>query len=188
VAQLDEALPQGKARRECRLIFVTLGTHHDPFPRLIDGLQALERQDLFVQYGHSPVPLHAANTAQFLPFAELEDRIRTADVVITHAGVGSILTCLRLGRTPLVVPRQRRFGEHVDDHQVELTRALAEDEKVIPVWDVEDLPALVASAPVLAAVLDRRSDDGFQLAVREALQPQRRRFFRRSKTAVSIAS
>ena len=80
------------------------------------------------------------------------EHIRVADVVVTHAGVGSILTCLRLGRTPLVVPRQSRFGEHVDDHQVELTRALADDGKVIPVWDVADLPALVESAPAPAAV------------------------------------
>ena len=105
-----------------------------------------------MQYGHSPAPLHAANPVQFLPFVDLIEHIRTADVVVTHAGVGSILTCLRLGRTPLVVPRQSRFGEHVDDHQVELTRALADDGKVIPVWDVADLPALVEIVPEPAAV------------------------------------
>ena len=169
------------------MIFVTLGTHHDPFPRLIDGLQALDRQDLVVQHGHSPAPLHAANPVQFLPFVDLMEHIRTADVVVTHAGVGSILTCLRLGRTPLVVPRQSRFGEHVDDHQVELTRAMADDGKVIPVWDVADLPALVEIVPE-PAVLDGHAGDGLQRAVREALQPRPRRFFRRSRPAVSIAS
>jgi UDP-N-acetylglucosamine transferase subunit ALG13 len=170
------------------LIFVTLGTHHDPFPRLIDGLQALDGQDLVVQYGHSPAPLHAANPVQFLPFEDLIEHIRTADAVVTHAGVGSILNCLRLGRTPIVIPRQKRFGEHVDDHQVELTRALADDGKVIPVWDVTDLPALVESVPEPAAVLDEYAGDGLQGAVREALQPRPRRFFRRSRPAVSIAS
>jgi UDP-N-acetylglucosamine transferase subunit ALG13 len=170
------------------LIFVTLGTHHDPFPRLIDGLQALDGQDLVVQHGHSPAPLHVADAIDFLPFADLMEQIRTADAVVTHAGVGSILTCLRLGRTPLVVPRQRRFGEHVDDHQVELTRALADDGKVLPVWDVADLPELVEAAPEPVAVLDNHAGAGLQLAVREALQPQPRRFFRRSRPAVSIAS
>ena len=169
------------------MIFVTLGTHHDPFPRLIEGLQALDGDELVVQYGHSPAPLHAAETNQFLPFESLIEQIRTADVVVTHAGVGSILTCLRLGRTPLVVPRQSRFGEHVDDHQVELTRALADDRKVIPVWDLDDLPRLVDVAPPPAA-FNNAANDGFHQAVREALRPERRRFFRRSKEAVPIAS
>jgi UDP-N-acetylglucosamine transferase subunit ALG13 len=152
------------------VIFVTLGTHHDPFPRLIEGLQALDAEELVVQYGHSPAPLHAAETSQFLPFEDLIEQIRTADVVVTHAGVGSILTCLRLGRTPLVVPRQSRFGEHVDDHQVELTRALARERKVIPVWDMSDLPRLVEVAPA-PAVLDNSANDGFHRAVRDALRP-----------------
>lgn len=132
------------------MIFVTLGTHHDPFSRLIDGLDALPAADLIVQYGHSLPPREASSTADFLPFADMVERIRRADAVITHAGVGSILLCLRNGHVPLVVPRQRRHGEHVDDHQVELTRALAERRTVIPVWDVADLPDLVATAPAPA--------------------------------------
>ena len=106
---------------------------------------------------------------------------------MTHAGVGSILTCLRLGRTPLVVPRQSRFGEHVDDHQVELTRALADAGKVIPVWDVADAARPVEIAPPPALVTGVASE-GFHQAVREALRPERRRRFRRSKSAVAIAS
>ena len=170
------------------MIFVTLGTHHDPFPRLIEGLHALDGSDLTVQYGHSPAPLHATEMMQFLPFEDLMGRIRNADAVVTHAGVGSILSCLRLGRTPLVVPRQSCFGEHVDDHQVELTRALADDGKVIPVWDVADLPTLLESAPAPADLLDAGANDGFHRAVREALQPKPRRFRRRSKQPVPIAS
>ena len=77
--------------------------------------------------------------------------IVSLNVVITHAGVGSILLCLRNGRKPLVVPRMHRFGEHVDDHQVELTRALGERDQVIPVWDVRELPRLVAEAPAPTA-------------------------------------
>jgi UDP-N-acetylglucosamine transferase subunit ALG13 len=169
------------------VIFVTLGTHHDPFPRLIEGLQLLEGHDLVVQHGHSPAPIHAAQTADFLSFEELIEQVRKADAIVTHAGVGSILTCLRLGRTPLVVPRQSRFGEHVDDHQVELTEALAADGKVIPVWDVADLPDLVEVAPG-EATFDVRENDGLHQAVREALLPIPRRRFRRQRTSVPIAS
>ena len=169
------------------MIFVTLGTHQDPFPRLIEGLQRLEGHDLVVQHGHSPAPIHAAETADFLSFEQLLEQIRRADAVVTHAGVGSILTCLRLGRTPLVVPRQSRFGEHVDDHQVELTEALAGDGKVVPVWDVGDLPDLIDVAPA-EAVFDVGQNEGFHEAVREALIVPRRRFRRAKTAAVPIAS
>ena len=171
------------------MIFVTLGTHHDPFPRLIEGLQALDGSQLIVQHGHSPAPLHAAEAVEFMPVADMVERIGAADVVVTHAGVGSILTCLRYGKTPLVVPRQHRLGEHVDNHQVELTRALAEDGKVIPVWDVATLPELVALAPP-PAVSNGEATTDLHDAVREALQPagQRSRRFRRSRDSVPLAS
>ena len=169
------------------MIFVTLGTHHDPFPRLIEGLQALDADELVVQYGHSPAPLHASEAMQFLPFVDLVEQLESADAVVTHAGVGSILTCLRLGKTPLVVPRQRRLGEHVDDHQVELTRALAHEGKVIPVWDVAALPELVARAPRPAAAFAEVNAE-FHAAVRDALRPQGSRRFRRSRSQVPLAS
>ena len=63
-------------------------------------------------------------------FAEMLQHFRAADAVMTHAGVGSILCARRAGHVPVVVPRQRRDGEHVDDHQVELTRALEERQAV----------------------------------------------------------
>jgi UDP-N-acetylglucosamine transferase subunit ALG13 len=169
------------------VIFVTLGTHHDPFPRLIEGLRTLDGDELVVQHGHSPAPLDAARATRFMPFEEMLEQIRAADAVVTHAGVGTILTCLRLGRTPLVVPRQRRLGEHVDDHQVELTRALADERKVVPVWDMADLPKLVEVAPP-ARAFDDGANDGFHQAVRDALRPAPRRFRRRPKNAVPIAS
>jgi len=171
------------------VIFATLGTHHDPFPRLIEGLEALDGSRLVVQHGHSPAPARAAETVPFLPVADMIERIQTADVVVTHAGVGSILTCVRHGHTPLVVPRQHSLGEHVDDHQVELTRALAKDGKVIPVWDVAELPELVAVAPLPPAPSAEANAD-FHRAIREALRPDARRSrrFRRSRSPVPIAS
>jgi UDP-N-acetylglucosamine transferase subunit ALG13 len=67
--------------------------------------------------------------------------------VITHAGVGSIICASREGHVPLVVPRRHDLGEHVDDHQAELTRALAERGSVVAVWDVDELAETVAGAP-----------------------------------------
>ena len=78
-------------------------------------------------------------------FAEMLEHFNAADLVITHAGVGSILCARRAGHVPIVVPRQSRYGEHVDDHQVELVRALEERDAVIGVWETEQLPQIVES-------------------------------------------
>lgn len=127
------------------MIFVTVGTHHQPFTRLLDALGQLD-DELVVQYGPGKAP--AAHLAEpFMPFDEMLERFREADTVITHAGVGSIICASRAGHVPLVVPRRHDLGEHVDDHQVELTRALAQRNSVVAIWDVDTLAEIVSAAP-----------------------------------------
>jgi UDP-N-acetylglucosamine transferase subunit ALG13 len=129
------------------LIFVTVGTHHQPFERLLDGLSTLDAGELVVQYGPGKPPPGVARAEAFMPFEAMVECFREAEVVVTHAGVGSILCARREGHTPLVVPRQHALGEHVDEHQAELTRALEALGSVVAVWDVGDLASLVAAAP-----------------------------------------
>jgi hypothetical protein len=84
--------------------------------------------------------------------------------------VGSILTARRAGHVPIVVPRRHSEGEHVDDHQLELTGALADTGSIIPIWDMGELPGAVASAPARSS--ERRGDaGGLAEAVRTALRP-----------------
>ena len=64
-------------------------------------------------------------------------------MVVTHAGVGSILTCLLNGKRPVVVPRLAGLGEHVDDHQLELARRLRDIDVVTLVEDSTDLRAAI---------------------------------------------
>jgi UDP-N-acetylglucosamine transferase subunit ALG13 len=128
------------------VIFVTVGTHHQPFERLLGALEVLDTDELVIQYGPGQAPA-ALRAEQFMPFDEMLKSFGEADTVITHAGVGSIICASREGHVPLVVPRRHDLGEHVDDHQVELTRALAERGSVIPVWDVDALAETVSAAP-----------------------------------------
>jgi UDP-N-acetylglucosamine transferase subunit ALG13 len=154
------------------VIFATLGTHHQPFDRLVDALTALGRDDLVVQYGHSAPPPAAVRAQAFMSFSEVEGHMRDAELVITHAGVGSILLARRCGHIPVVVPRRRRFGEHVDDHQVELTTALAPRGQVLVVDDVERLAEVVA-APPQRRPLESGTGSELFAAVRQALWTKR---------------
>jgi UDP-N-acetylglucosamine transferase subunit ALG13 len=122
------------------VIFVTVGTNEAPFDRLLHWLDRLQpAEELVVQHGASAVrPVNAA-CLEFLPFEELVDYVRKARVVVTHAGVGSIMVALAEGKRPVVVPRLRRHGEAVDDHQVDLAERLAGAGLVVPVSSPEAL-------------------------------------------------
>jgi UDP-N-acetylglucosamine transferase subunit ALG13 len=136
------------------LIFVTVGTHHDPFDRFLDALGQLDASQLVIQYGPGTPPPGVARAADFLPFEEMLECFREAEKVITHAGVGSILCARREGHTPLVVPRRHDLGEHVDEHQAELTRALAARGSVVEVTDLSRLAQVVAEAPPRSAAAE----------------------------------
>lgn len=110
------------------MIFVTLGTHEQPFDRALDLVANLAPRDtVLVQHGATRPrsDLSGVEWAEYLDWAPLTARMRDADVVITHAGVGSAVTAIRAGKKPVLVPRLARYGEHVDDHQLQLAERLA---------------------------------------------------------------
>jgi UDP-N-acetylglucosamine transferase subunit ALG13 len=84
-------------------------------------------------------------------FDRLAEWAAAADVIITHGGPGSILLALSVGRSPVVVPRDPRFGEHVDDHQLRFVRWLQERAPIRPIYDLAELGrALTATASMVA--------------------------------------
>ncbi|MGH2937437.1 MAG: glycosyltransferase [Solirubrobacterales bacterium] len=152
------------------MIFATVGTHGQAFPRMLAGVEALpDPAEIVIQYGNGPAPVGFGHAAAFMPFSEMERHFEAADLVITHAGVGSILCARRAGHTPIVVPRYHELGEHVDDHQVELTGALAELGEVTPVWRDEELATVVAAAAARGEARPSGGDGALQRAVRSAL-------------------
>jgi UDP-N-acetylglucosamine transferase subunit ALG13 len=129
------------------MILVATGASQFPFDRLLRAVSALDRGErVVVQHGCSAVKPDGAECVDFLPMPDLAALVREARVVVTHAGVGSILLCLTNGRSPVVVPRLKRFGETVDDHQLESARRFAAAGLVTLVEDPADLPAALADA------------------------------------------
>lgn len=128
------------------MIFATCGSSHFRFDRMMEALATLPADDLYVQHGPTEPPPRA-RAVKFLPFETVVDNITKADVVISHAGVGSILCAIRAGHTPVIFPRLKRYNETVDDHQAELAEVLAAQGSAFVVWSAEDLPDAVATAP-----------------------------------------
>lgn len=107
------------------MIFVTVGTNEAPFCRLLRAVGDREGgETLVVQHGPSPVRPRGAECFAYLPYPTLVEYAQTARVVVCHAGVGSVLVAVRAGKRPIVMPRLRRHGEAIDDHQVEFAQRL----------------------------------------------------------------
>jgi UDP-N-acetylglucosamine transferase subunit ALG13 len=151
------------------VIFVTVGT--DPsfrFDRLMKALDQLPAQDLVVQHGPASAPRGVKEVYQWLTFDQVLHFMGEAQTVIGHAGAGTILCAANLGHVPVVMPRLKRFGETVDDHQAELASVFERTGKVTVVWHAASLPDRVARSPnrSLPAKLGERK---LQNAVRAAL-------------------
>jgi UDP-N-acetylglucosamine transferase subunit ALG13 len=112
-----------------RVVVTVGGNAHYGFERLVHSLHAVIPADWSVlwQVGPSDVSDLGIETVGSLPNEELRREIADADLVISHAGTGSILTALQLGKRPIVVPRRAAHGEHVDGHQNDLAAFVASE-------------------------------------------------------------
>lgn len=110
------------------MIYVTVGTMHLGFDRLLramDAIAAADGEEVVAQVGHSAYrPAHCA-WFDFKPRGELLALQRDARVIVSHAGIGCVLDALQTGRPLIVAPRLRAHGEHNTDHQLELAEAVA---------------------------------------------------------------
>jgi exopolysaccharide biosynthesis glucuronosyltransferase PssE len=152
------------------VIFVTVGTNEAPFDRLLRAVDELQLdEELVVQHGASSVRPRGATCLESLAFDDLVEHVRGARVVVTHAGVGSILVGRANGRRPVVVPRLQRFGEAVDDHQLGLARRLAADGVVTLVEEAVSLRQALASPPPAAVESVGIAADGLEAELRAFL-------------------
>jgi UDP-N-acetylglucosamine transferase subunit ALG13 len=110
-------------------VFVAAGTDHHPFDRLVDWSERwLAPRGYLVScliQGGTSKRSRRGQWVDYLPYSEMERAMRAATAVVSHGGPGTIMLAVHFGKTPIVVPRQRRLGEHVDDHQTVFARRLS---------------------------------------------------------------
>lgn len=103
------------------MTLVTLGTQHQEFTRLLDYIENSNlKGEIIVQAGYTKYESKRMKIFDFISYDEMEKYIDKCDLVITHAGTGSIVMPLKKGKKVIACARLSKFGEHVDDHQVEL--------------------------------------------------------------------
>lgn len=113
------------------VIFVTVGTHEQPFNRLLKCIDNLKKdgsitEEVIIQTGYSTYEPQFCTCQKLYPYQQMVRLVNNARIVITHGGPSSFILPLQIGKTPIVVPRRHEFNEHVNDHQVAFSKAVAE--------------------------------------------------------------
>jgi len=131
------------------MTLVTVGNGRQSFQRLLDAVERIAHvlpRPVIIQCGHTPFSSPDLEVRNFIENEEFLRLLNDASLVISHAGAGTIIQAVRAGHLPVVMPRLVRYGEIVDDHQLELAEALGRVGKVVPVLDPSDLGAATRKA------------------------------------------
>jgi UDP-N-acetylglucosamine transferase subunit ALG13 len=133
------------------MIFVTVGTQL-AFDRLIVAMDEWAgknpSEEVFAQTGPMSAKPSHMRSEEFIPPDKADELFRNADLVVSHAGMGSILTSLKYRKPIVIVPRKAELGEHRNDHQLATAKWLGDRPGLFVAWDTGEL----------LAILDRRAE------------------------------
>ena len=128
------------------MIFCILGTQDKKFPRLIEAIEREVKNNnikekVIVQAGQTKYETEEENIEiiDFISPEDFEKYIKESNFIITHAGVGTILTALNFNKKIIAVARLKKYKEHVNDHQLELLESFEKEGYIIPCYDLENL-------------------------------------------------
>ncbi|MBT2701018.1 multidrug MFS transporter [Bacillus sp. ISL-40] len=127
------------------MIFVTVGTHEQSFNRLVEVIDNLKekgtiQEEVIIQTGFSTYEPRHCNWSKLFPYQEMVKNVADARIVITHGGPSSFIMPLQIGKIPVVVPRQKQFDEHINNHQVDFANEVANRQgNIIVVEHIESL-------------------------------------------------
>ena len=126
------------------MILVTLGTQKEQFTRLLDYIEDSNIKDeIIVQAGHTQYDSKKMKIFDFIPYEEMTEYIKKADLIISHAGTGSILMPLKQGKKIIACARLQKYGEHVDDHQLQLIEVFKDEGYILEINEQEKLDDII---------------------------------------------
>lgn len=126
------------------MIFITLGSQKFQFNRLLEAVDDLVEKGIiadkvFAQSGYSDYKPKNYEYKQFLDRDEFAECEANADIVITHGGTGAIIGAVKKGKKVIAVPRLAKYGEHVDDHQLQLIEQFKDQNLICGLNDCSEI-------------------------------------------------
>ena len=130
------------------MIFVTLGTQDKSFKRLLDSIEKeIEKGNIkdkvIVQAGYTKYNSKNMRIFDLLDKDDFDKYIKECDLLITHGGVGSILTGLKNNKKVIACPRLSKYNEHMNDHQIQIIERFTESGYILPYNENDDLGSII---------------------------------------------
>lgn len=131
------------------MIFITMGSQKFQFNRLLEALDNLARdgkltEEMIAQSGACTYEPEFIRCEPFMDADRFNECMNSADLIIAHAGTGTIIKAVKAGKKVVVVPRLARYGEHVDDHQTEIAGMFDEMDLIVACKDCDELERKIA--------------------------------------------
>jgi UDP-N-acetylglucosamine transferase subunit ALG13 len=114
--------------------------------KAVDELALTYPEEFFIQTGNSSYVPRNCEHVDFMDSIEYNKKISECSVLVTHAGVGTIISGISLGKPVVVVPRSRKYGEHVDEHQSQIAGAFESKGLVLCCHDTDKLEESIEEA------------------------------------------
>lgn len=126
------------------MVLVLLGTQNNSFYRLLEEVQkninkGIIKEEVVVQKGYTKFESKDMKLFNEVPTEEFNKLIDAANIIITHGGVGSIISAIKKGKKVIAVPRLKEYKEHVNNHQMDIIKTFNEQGYIIGINSVEEL-------------------------------------------------
>ena len=133
------------------MILITLGTQDKDFTRLLDLVQKQIdkgniKDKVVVQAGHTKYESNDMEIFDLIDREKFSELISQCDLLITHGGVGSIITGLQNNKKVIVAPRLSKYNEHMNDHQIQITENFSRMKYILPLYENDDLGKVLKQA------------------------------------------
>ena len=130
------------------MVLITVGTQKQEFNRMFELVRKskeLKKEELIVQRGYTKCNNSKRIKAfDFIPLEQMEEYISKADIIISHGGVGTIFSAIKRGKKVIAIPRLEKYGEHINDHQIEICEELEKEGYILYYKDgIDDLDKLI---------------------------------------------
>jgi len=150
------------------MIFVTVGTHTQQFNRLLRKIDELIekgkiKEKVIAQIGYSTYKPKNYEYFSFTSEKKILELNKKASLIISHGGVGSIITALQFKKPIVVVPRLKKFKEHVNDHQIQIAKAFEKRRKVLVCYDIDELEKIIRKAKKFKPKVNKRNPPMFKI-------------------------
>lgn len=146
------------------MILVMLGTQNNSFHRLLEEIEkniekGIIKEKVIVQAGYTKFESKNMEIFDLITKEKLEKLQEKANLIITHGGVGSIISSIEKGKKVIAVPRLHEYGEHVNNHQKEIVKDFNDKGYIIGIENVEELKDAVIKSKYFEPVKYKHNNE-----------------------------